>query len=85
MLKIKINITLLYKEYKVKVKMVQSQGAQPKKLNVFIRLKHRNLHLVEGIKVCWESLLIGGIFLGGGRENKQIFYKCWTPAYSLPQ
>ena len=70
MIKIKISMTCVYKEYEFKIKMVQEQWLQLKMkfflgYNVKINLWGENKNLVE------VGSLLGGIFSGG--RDEQIF------------
>ena len=51
-IKMKISMTCVYKEYKIKRKMVQEQWLQLKN-EVFVRFKHYNCFLVGRELILW--------------------------------
>ena len=74
LIKIKINITWLYKKYKVKIKWSNSNGSSQKPKNeVFIWLKHGSWYLVEENKHLLGDSTKREIFPDIGIENEQIF------------
>ena len=91
-IKIKISMTCVSKEYEIKTKMVSFLAAviarlQLKKIFLLVSFYLVGADLTfgeEGIKILWAESLPGGIFPGGGGEEKIFNWLGRLPPPCIP-